>query len=291
MKTIKKIFFKKVDQAEKIYKTAYYNYEQSLNSEYTTIQKNYYDLYDISKRIIDEYNVNPKETEYKIEEYKIVLKKNEIDLILCAEMYNFLNNFFKDFKIFEVLNIYKGINLFGIFVKSELFYNLLKEFIPGKIIHFSQDLKNNYNNILETVANYIEDIDKAKVIVKNNYMIDKIKYEIYCYNFKNELKLIMDTKNENVGYVDKLASISILEIFIHDLNKNRKYNLNLNITKNFYERDEIETKINQNYLNDIENEIVRIFFKYEEKLTYFCAKRMADQVYITDEIAIKFDSV
>ena len=122
-------------------------------------------------------------------------------------------------------------------------------------------------------------------------MIDKIKYEIYCYNFKNELKLIMDTKNENVGYVDKLASISILEIFIHDLNKNRKYNLNLNITKKFYERDEIETKINQNYLNDIENEIVRIFFKYEEKLTYFCAKRMADQVYITDEIAIKFDSV
>lgn len=286
-----KDFLKNVDQAEKIYKTAYYNYEQSLNSEYTTIQKNYYDLYDISKRIVDEYNVNPEETEYKIEEYKIVLKKNEINLILCAEMYNFLNNFFKDFKIFEILNIYKGINLFGIFVKSELFYNLLKEFIPGKIIHFSQDFKNNYNNILETVANYIEDIDKAKVIVKNNYMIDKIKYEIYCYNFKNELKLIMDTKNENVGYVDKLASISILEIFIHDLNKNRKYNLNLNITKKFYERDEIETKINQNYLNDIENEIVRIFFKYEEKLTYFCAKRMADQVYITDEIAIKFDSV
>lgn len=281
----------KVKKAEKIFSLDFYKYEFERNDIYLSIQKNYYFLLFECYKLFDEYCNNINFNSYYIKEYKITINKEEIEYILSLKIYNFLNNFFKKYTVLDLLKKYKGVKLIGKFVNNTLFYNLLKEFIPGKIIKFSEFNKNNYNLILNTVEKYIEDIEVARIKCNNTLTYERKNLEIIAMDFKNEFKCVLNTKTKLFGYIDKLEMVIKINIKINNLETNESYDRLIYIPKEFYEKDEGETKIDQIYLDNIDNGIVRIFFFIEDVIEYKCAKRVNDQVYISSNYRLNICDV
>lgn len=271
----------KVKKAEKIFGLDFYKYEFERNDIYLNIQKNYYFLLFECYKLFDEYCNNINFNSYYIKEYNVTINKEEIEYILSLKIYNFLNNFFKKYTVLDLLKKYKGVKLIGKFVNNTLFYNLLKEFIPGKIIKFSEFNKNNYNLILNTVEKYIEDIEVARIKCNNTLTYERKNLEIIAIDFKNEFKCVLNTKTKLFGYIDKLEMVIKINIKINNLETNEYYDRLIYMPKEFYEKDEGETKIDQSYLDNIDNGIVRIFFFIEDVIEYKCAKRVNDQIYIS----------
>lgn len=279
-------FKKKYIEAEKIYSTDYKKYENERNDLYLKVKKNYYSLLFDSEKIFDLYCKDINFNDIYLDDYKININRNEIEFILSLEIYNFLNNFFKKYTVLELLSNYKAVKLIGQIVKSNLFYSILKEFIPGKMIRFSENNEKNYKNILDTIDLYIEDMETAKVHC--NYLLKKEKkdIEVLVNTFKEEYVVVINTKSKTFGYIDKLEKVTKLNVIFKLLETNQKRYESIFLQNNFYEKDENNTKIEQIYLDDIDNGIVRVFFLYTDKLVYKCAKRQQDQVYVSDEIEL-----
>lgn len=275
--------------AEKIFSLDYAKYEFERNDIYLSVQKNYYFLFFKCQEIFEKYCEDVNFNGEYIEEYKIYINKNEIEMFLSFKIYNFLNKFFKKYKIVDLLSNYKGVKLVGKLVKSPLFYNLLKEFIPGKIIKFSEDNQNNYENILKTFEKYIEDLEMARINCINNISFEKQNLEVLSNDFKNKYMSIVNSKNKIFGYIDRLVVAKKINITINNLDTNDSIDKIIYLPKNFIEKDENQVDIDQIYLDNIDNGIVRIFFFLNNVVQYRCAKRVDDQVYITQYYDISTD--
>lgn len=280
-RAVKDDLFKDYDDIEAKFSTDCFKYQNLVSEKYHEIKKNYYTLLNEAYDELNNY-LNCKSTN---------LEKNMIEYVLCLELYNFLNNFFKKFTVIELLKRYKGVCLMGKIIKSELFYNLLKEFIPGKIIKYTDVNNDNYEYILELIYEYIEDEELAKIKLLNNITYDVRAYIIEATNFKDVYEVVLDTTKTDIGYIDKLDTVTKLDIKIKDSEMDIVYSLNLDLKKEFYERDELDTRLNQEFLDNIDNAIIRIFFISKEmKIFYKCATRYDDQVFVTDEYMLKFDT-
>lgn len=211
-------------------------------------------------RNFEKYCDDASFADFYIEKYNIYVNKNEIEMFLSFKIYNFLNKFFKKYKILDLLSNYKGVKLVGKLVKSPLFYNLLKEFIPGKIIKFSCDNRDNYSNLIATTEKYVEDLELAKINCINDVKVEKKNLEVLADDFKNEYVSIVNSKNKVFGYIDRLAVALKINITINNLDTNDSFYNTIYLPKIFLEKDENQIDIDQIYLDNIDNGIVRIFF-------------------------------
>lgn len=275
--------------AEKIFSINYREYEHERNDVYLEIKKNYYFLFFKCQEIFEKYCDDASFADFYIEKYNIYVNKNEIEMFLSFKIYNFLNKFFKKYKILDLLSNYKGVKLVGKLVKSSLFYNLLKEFIPGKIIKFSCDNRDNYSNLIATTEKYVEDLELAKINCINDVKVEKKNLEVLADDFKNEYVSIVNSKNKVFGYIDRLAVALKINITINNLDTNDSFYNTIYLPKIFLEKDENQIDIDQIYLDNIDNGIVRIFFFLNNVVQYKCAKRIDDQIFVSKYFDIIID--
>ncbi|WP_156285838.1 hypothetical protein [Oceanivirga salmonicida] len=288
---------KKYIKVEKAFKTDYLKYKTSINKEYINSYRNYLILNKISEYIFNNY-VNKNESyvikindivkkldlEIDIQIENIEVRKEEIDLIFILEIYNFLYNYFKKIKIIDILEKYDGICLCGVLVKTNIFYNLLKEFIPGNLIQFDNDIQKSYKFLLDASYKFDKDINLGRIKFISNYTKQKEKVRVYIKNFKNEYILILDSVNKDFGYIDKINNVINIEIRIEYIDRNENKEFYYNLNRKYIEKDEKEINIEQKYLNDIENDIIRIFMKFnEENINIFFIKRKKDQIYVNED--------
>ncbi len=275
--------------AEKIFSINYREYEHERNDVYLEIKKNYYFLFFKCQEIFEKYCDDASFADFYIEKYNIYVNKNEIEMFLSFKIYNFLNKFFKKYKILDLLSNYKGVKLVGKLVKSPLFYNLLKEFIPGKIIKFSCDNRDNYSNLIATTEKYVEDLELAKINCINDVKVEKKNLEVLADDFKNEYVSIVNSKNKVFGYIDRLSVALKINITINNLDTNDSFYNTIYLPKIFLEKDENQIDIDQIYLDNIDNGIVRIFFFLNNVVQYKCAKRIDDQIFVSKYFDIIID--
>lgn len=285
---------KDYEELENIYPTDYIKNKNRLNTEYIKIYKNYIKLRDTSSNIFDEY-INSEEKyifeyDYYIDSInknkKIIISRYEIELIFTLEIYNFLNNFFTNYNLINILSKYKGITLSGSIVKTRVFYNILKEFIPGKLITYDTNNRNT-SYLLDAVIKYINDTNKGVINCKFNIIYEKKEITLYIKNFKDIFDEIYDSSKMKIGYTDKIENSSFIEIKIKNKKNNKEKIKIINIPDINIEIDEKYINIEQIYLNSIENGIIRIFFYFEKTLKIVFIKRYKDQIFMSNEI--KFD--
>ena len=272
----------KYDELEKEFKTSYLNYKSDINDEYLEIKKNYYSLYSISTDILNSFIKDRNFSEFYIKDYNISINRLEIEMIFFTHIYKFLYDFFKDYTIKELLDEFEGINLSGVLVKTNIFYSAIKEFIPGRIISLDDNVKNSIEYLLKIINYYIVSNEYGKIKCFNKYKILKNKINLYVKNFKDEFQFIFNNEKEKIAYIDRIEGIKAINIKIENLDTNEIKYFEYNINNEYIEKDENYIGIDQKYLNDIENNIIRIFFIFEEELYFINAKRVEDQIYISN---------
>ena len=285
---------KDYEELENIYPTDYIKNKKRLNTEYIKIYKNYIKLRDTCSNIFDEYINSEEKHVFEYDYYidsinknkKIVIYRHEIELIFSIEIYNFLNNFFKNYNLIDILSKYKGITLSGSIVKTRVFYNILKEFIPGKLIAYDTNSK-NINYLLDTVIKYINDIKKGVINCKFNILYEKKEIIVYVKNFKDVFDEVYDSNENSIGYTDKIENSSFVELKIKNKKNNKEKVKIINIPDINIEIDENYINIEQIHLNSVENGIIRIFFYFENTLKIIFIKREKDQIFMSTEM--KFD--
>lgn len=274
---------------ENLKKTDFNIYKNKRNDEYLEIKQRYYFLNGKAKEVFRLFIENKNFMEYELDTYNIKISKSEIEMILCLKIYKFLNDYFKKYNTIELLNQFAGINLSGDIVKSNIFYNLIKEFIPGKLIELDDNIKNSNQYILEMMNIYIKSVKEASIKCNNVYNIKIDNLCIYVKDFKGTYQLLIDTDKNNFSYIDKIDSISTIYIKVMNKDTSVIKLMNVNVDKTFIEKDENDIKLNQIYLNNIENNIIRIFFEYDKSLNIYSVKREDDQIYISQKKCIDIE--
>lgn len=282
----------KINILEEKFPTDYLKNKNKLTKEYMEIYQNYILIRNLAQTIYKEYlndeYKNVYEYDFEIKKYsklkKIVLSRDEVDYIFIIEIYNFLNIFFNFENLADILNKYNGITLMGSIIKSRIFYDILKEFIPGKLISFDLKNKKSELQLLETAKRYIEDINFGKIKYNFSLEYEKLNFIISVKNFKGKFELVYDSKTSKIGYIDKISISKKVEIKIKNEKSKDEKILEINVPEKYNEIDENYVNIEQKYLNTIENGISRIFFKYEKSLEITFINRVKDQIFVADTL-------
>lgn len=282
------------DLLEDKFKTEYLKYKMQINEIYINSYKNYLILYEVSEYLFEKYlnyeikNYTIKEilanlqiNDFEIRDFNIQL--NDIEKIFIIEMYNLIYTYFNNVEILEILKNYQGINISGKILKTDIFYNLLKEYIPGRLINFEKENIDTYKFLIDTAYNMDLDLKFGRVKINSKLLQKKENISIYVRDFKKEYKLILNTKSKNTAYIDRLETVSNLDIkFVYEDEKEEK-EITYLIEKDFIEKDELLANYNQEKLNDIDNNIIRIFFKLEENIEIKFILRKNDQLFVSQK--------
>lgn len=123
---------------------------------------------------------------------------------------------------------------------------------------------------------YIYDKKMGIIKLENNIVYEKKKIKIAVLDFKNEYKLVDK-------FIDKIDDLKLLSIRIQIENSEYIYK-DIIVKTNFIETDENFIDIDQIYLNSIENNIIRIFFRIDKDIEIIYVKRINDQTYYAKDI-------
>lgn len=324
------------EKSEKIIPTKYSKFENKMNDEYKKVKNNFYMLWEASEQLKKEFftkdgrirtkfslnsyidKQNEKEKSdlhstmlkswnlhvydeqnifYKIEQFpNNIFTIREIEKIVKIEIYGmlrkFLNTYYKEGILFE----YSLIKLSGQSTKINTFQEVLKEFVPGKMIEY-KDLedRDNYQlklNCLDGAIKYLNYKKFGHMDVKMENKVPLVPYSVYTESYTGEkIKMLKTSRKASVivNYIDKRDSALELKIYVHNAEDELKKELIYKNEKGYIEldsKDIIEKYggiITQNETDSIPNNIVR-FFIYTDVNNWgfyvLSIKRKNDQLYV-----------
>lgn len=293
-KDIAKEIDKNYVKLEDKFKTDYTKYKSSVNDDYIKSYKNYLVLYEISEYLFNEYinsslkNYDIKEIlctlniiDFEINDFKIT--NTDIEMLFTIELYNLIYSYFNNIDILDILKNYQGISMGGKILKTDIFYNLLKEYIPGRLISFEKDNADTYKVLLDTFYTMDSDLRFGRVKINSKISQKKENISIYIKDFKNEYKLVLDTKEIKKNHIDRLETVSNLDIKIVYEDENEEKEITYLVEKDFIEKDELLANFEQEKLNDIDNNIIRIFLSLENEIEIKYILRKEDQLYVSQK--------
>ncbi|VWL84908.1 hypothetical protein [Oceanivirga miroungae] len=272
--------------------TDYIKYKTEINDMYIKSYKNHLILFEISEYIFENY-INSIKKDFSLNEIletlnihelevnDFTITNNDIEMIFLVEMYYLIYTYFNNIDMIEILKNYQGINIGGRIIKIDVFYNLLKEYIPGRLISFEKDNVNSYNFLIDIAYKMDMDINFGRVKINSKVMRKKENISIYIKDFKKEYKLVLNTDKKDKSYIDRLESVNNLDIKIVYEDENNEKVFTYHIEKDFIEKDEIKSEFSQEQLNDIDNNILRIFMQLDDKIKISYILRKDDQIYVS----------
>ncbi|WP_067320156.1 transcriptional regulator [Streptobacillus felis] len=248
-----------------------------------------------------------KEYDIKIREEAKLLVKNyfkniemkesrDLDDIIVYLSFKSIYSFFDNFKIIDILKKFSNIKLAGKLVHTSSFIEVLKEFIPGKIIDYKKEV--NESEIFEIIDDFEKKKSKGNISLEYKYI--PLKYDIILsYNNYLSEKIKIISFYENItNFIDKDKNTIFVELNvekIYQFKENVYNNVKIYLPEKYIELDENELlRTDELGIKDIEldeviNDIVRIFFSFSKKnIIRLCyVKRNEDQLYCSfDELKL-----
>lgn len=227
----------------------------------------------------------------------LIITKAEVLKLVKADIYEifrrFLTQYYESNKLFE----YSLIKLSGQSCKVNLFNEILKEFVPGKMIDFRRNVEENEEQLkiscLDGALRYLNSskMGSIRVSIKNDIPI--VPYSLCGTKYTGEeveLIRIGGQAGKNCGFIKKISTIEILPLYLknkeQELKKNYTY---INKPYDYRELDEVEIikELNghfaQEALDDIYNGESKFFIFTDSNFWGFYivgVKRQEGQLYI-----------
>ncbi len=302
--------FEKMDEMykkfEKIIPTKYSKFENKMSDEYKKIKNNFYMLWEAAENLkkefftIDgrlrtrfdiEHNYNGENDLHitKLKTWKLhilnegyfntittypreIFTIKEIEKIVKIDIYGmlrkFLNTYYNEGALFD----YSLIKLSGQSTKINTFQEVLKEFVPGKMIEYRELMaKDNYDlklNCLDGCIKYLnyKKFGHMEVSIKNE--VPLVPYSVWTEKYNGEMIELIRTARKAqvmVNYIDKSSSAMEFKIYVHNAEGERKKELVYKNINEYDERDAVdilfdyEGILTQNDTDTIQNEITRFF--------------------------------
>lgn len=317
-------------EAEKIIPTRYSDFENRTSEEYRKIKNNFYMLWEaaenmkkefftIDSRIRTRFDIKGKyegrndlhitnlktwnlhtlqngnfihQSEYPDEVFTV----KEIEKIVKADIYamirKFLNTYYNEGVLFE----YSLIKLSGQSTKISLFQEVLKEFVPGKMIEYKElSHRDDYElklNCLDGAIKYLDYKRFGHMDVKIENEVPLVPYSVWVEKYNGEkIKMLKTSRKASVlvNYIDKSISAMELKIFIHNAEDELKKETIYKNEASYTEEDAEEILeifggiITQDDTDTIQNDTVR-FFVYTDmnKWGFFVVpvQRKDNQLYL-----------
>ncbi len=302
--------FEKMDEmykkCEKIIPTKYSKFENKMSDEYKKIKNNFYMLWEAAENLKKEFftidgrlrtrfdikhNYDGENDLHitKLKTWKLhilndgyfntittypreIFTIKEIEKIVKIDIYGmlrkFLNTYYNEGALFD----YSLIKLSGQSTKINTFQEVLKEFVPGKMIEYRELMaKDNYDlklNCLDGCIKYLnyKKFGHMEVSIKNE--VPLVPYSVWTEKYNGEMIELIRTARKAqvmVNYIDKSSSAIEFKIYVHNAEGERKKELVYKNINEYYERDAVdilfdyEGILTQNDTDTIQNEITRFF--------------------------------
>ena len=302
--------FEKMDEmykkCEKIIPTKYSKFENKMSDEYKKIKNNFYMLWEAAENLKKEFftmdgrlrtrfdiehNYDGENDLHitKLKTWKLhilndgyfntittypreIFTIKEIEKIVKIDIYGmlrkFLNTYYNEGALFD----YSLIKLSGQSTKINTFQEVLKEFVPGKMIEYRELMaKDNYDlklNCLDGCIKYLnyKKFGHMEVSIKNE--VPLVPYSVWTEKYNGEMIELIRTARKAqvmVNYIDKSSSAMEFKIYVHNAEGERKKELVYKNINEYDERDAVdilfdyEGILTQNDTDTIQNEITRFF--------------------------------
>ena len=302
--------FEKMDEmykkCEKIIPTKYSKFENKMSDEYKKIKNNFYMLWEAAENLkkefftIDgrlrtrfdiEHNYDGENDLHitKLKTWKLhilndgyfntittypreIFTIKEIEKIVKIDIYGmlrkFLNTYYNEGALFD----YSLIKLSGQSTKINTFQEVLKEFVPGKMIEYRELMaKDNYDlklNCLDGCIKYLnyKKFGHMEVSIKNE--VPLVPYSVWTEKYNGEMIELIRTARKAqvmVNYIDKSSSAMEFKVCVHNAEGEKKKELVYKNINEYNEKDAVEILfeyegiLTQNDTDTIQNEITRFF--------------------------------
>lgn len=338
LKTIYETLNLEYEKAENIIPTKFKNFENKAAAEYIKAKNNFFFLWecaellkkelfkkdsiirtkfnnshqaseDLSVTYINNWSLYTLEKEkFKIHSHfpNITVTKVAILKLIKAEIYEifrrFLTQYYDSNKLFE----YSLIKLSGQACKINLFNEILKEFVPGKMIDFRRNIEEKEEQLkiscLDGALRYLNSskMGNTKICIKNDIPI--VPYSLCGTKYTGEeVKIIQigGRAGKNCGFIKKISTTEILPLYLknkeNELKKNYIY---INKPYDYIEFDEVEIVKNlkghfsQETLDDIYNGETKFFIFTDSNFWGFYVvgvKRENNQLYMKESEYFSFE--
>ena len=330
---IEKIFEnldKEYEKSEKIIPTKYSKFENKMSESYRKIKNNFYMLWEAAENMKKEFftsdgrlrtrfdipKIMEKEKDLHITELKtwnIHIMENdkfktinkfpdeiftikEIEKILKSDIYSmlrkFLNTYYKEGMLFE----YSLIKLSGQSTKISTFQEVLKEFVPGKMIEYKElSHRDDYElklNCLDGAIKYLDYKRFGHMDVNIENEVPLVPYSVYAERYDGEkVEMLKTSRKANilVSHIDKSSSAMELKLYVHNAEDELKKEVIYKNVDEYEEKDAEEILpsyagiFTQNETDNIENNVVRFFIYTDMNNWGFYVvpvQRHGDQLYL-----------
>ena len=318
------------EKYEKIIPTKYSQFENKMSEEYQKIRNNFYMLWEAAENLKKEFFTSdgrlrtrfdaPRNYEKRndihitqLKSWKIHTYENEIfntvtdyprhiftikeiEKIVKADIYGmlrkFLNTYYKEGLLFE----YSLIKLSGQSTKISTFQEVLKEFVPGKMIEYKElSHRDDYElklNCLDGAIKYLDYKRFGHIDVEIVNEVPLVPYSVWVEKYDGEkIEMIQTSRKADIliGQIDKKSSAEELKIYVYNAEGELKKEM---IYKNEDDYEEMDAQeilpefvniISQNDTDTIQNDTVR-FFVYTDlnNWGFFVVpiQRKSDQLYL-----------
>ena len=318
------------EKYENVIPTKYSQFENKMSEEYQKIRNNFYMLWEAAENLKKEFFTSdgrlrtrfdvPKNYEKRndihitqLKSWKIHIYKNgifttitdyprhiftikEIEKIVKADIYGmlrkFLNTYYKEGLLFE----YSLIKLSGQSTKISTFQEVLKEFVPGKMIEYKElSHRDDYElklNCLDGAIKYLDYKRFGHIDVEIVNEVPLVPYSVWVEKYDGEkVEMIQTSRKADIliGQIDKKISAEELKIYVYTAEGELKKEMIYKNEDNYEEMDaqeilpEFINIISQNDTDTIQNSTVR-FFVYTDlnNWGFFVVpiQRKSDQLYL-----------
>lgn len=276
----------KLKIVEKFFSTEYKSYKNVIKN--SSAQRNYNYLKYLAYNLFEMYFENENSNSYNFEVgnlRNLEFLKNHIDEIIKYSLYNELKIFFSKNNLIDILKTYKFVKLNGNILKTNAFLEILKEFIPGSLI--SINTKEEIS-VLEKAVEYDKLIYNGNIILEYFKKKINIKFSLYYIDYKSNKVKIIDNDG-TYSYIDKSINLNNMDfelILKKEYDNEEIFNFNIDFNIEYIELDEdefikiCEININNVEINEITNNVIRLFFKFnDDNLIGYFVRRKNDQIY------------
>lgn len=340
IKSIYSILEEEYNQAEAVIPTKFSLFENKSSDEYKKIKNNFYFLWEAAEALKHEFFNNNMILRTKFDysgtcdsgEIKIVpleswnlnilenglfreinafpskvFNMNEIHKLIKGDIYEVIRKFLTPYYESGELYEYSVIKLSGQSCKIPLFNEVLKEFVPGKLIDFKVRKNDNpYElklNCLNGSIRYLNSTRFGDIKVELINEIPSVPYSITGIKYTGEEVEILRTGrkiNNNIGYILKGSNTMEIKLNLRNTEQElkREY-IYINPYENYTEKNaeeivlDFEGKINQEELDSIEEGLSKFFVYTDDKSWGFyvqAVKREDENLFIGRRKYYSFDS-
>lgn len=227
----------------------------------------------------------------------LIVNKSEILKLLKGDVYEVFRRFLTSYYETGVLYDYSLLKLSGQTCKVNLFSEILKEFVPGKMVDFRRNVKTEEQELkiscVDGAIRYLNSskVGNIKVNIQNDIPI--VPYALKGKKYtgeETEILRIGEKTGSNHGMIKKTSLTGVLPLYLVNKEEEvKKHFTYLNKSENYVEKDELEILsslegyFKQDSLDQIQNNETG-FFVYTDKNYWgfyvIGVKRESEQLYL-----------